>query len=406
MKRKQFRFNWSAWSPQVAVALVFGVLAVSIYCFRLGGFIGPAGGEMQTIDSLNSFARLADNPLLLPYKVLATLFLLAPGESTLMIRIAAVMVSLCNIGLFFILARRWYGLLNGLAATTLFTTSGWLLQTGRYGAGYGALTLMVLGLLNLTVWTNSTEKSGRALIVFSLACGLALFVPGGIWFIAAAAFICRESLLEHFREATTTARAISGATLIAALLVLAAAFANNLPLLKQWAGLPAVFPELIILGKQAVLSVSGLVLRGPFLPDVWLAHTPLLDVGATALLILGIMFYSRHLRNQRTMLLGSFFLLGALLTMLNGAAALSYTLPIVYLVLGSGFAYLLHQWKKVFPRNPIAEGVALTLLGLLIIGIMSFHAQRYFIAWRNSPTTLEAYSHPSRTANPLPYLIQ
>jgi hypothetical protein len=94
------------------------------------------------------------------------------------------------------------------------------------------------------------------------------------------------------------------------------------------------------------------------------------------------------------------------LTALNGAAALSYGLPLLYLVLGGGFAYLLHQWKKVFPRNPIAEAAALSLLGLLMLCMIAFHTQRFFIAWRYSPTTAEARQPAAPASKPLPYLVQ
>jgi hypothetical protein len=405
MKRKKLRFSLGNYSPLIVVAVVFVAAAALLYGYKLTQLMPAAPGEQYTIQALGSPANLLDNPLLLPYKLTAAILLQLPGDPTRLVRLASVVLSLANIGLFFILARRWYGQLNSLAVTTLFASSGWLLQTGRYGAGYSALILMILGLLNITVWVNSTERSNRAVLLFAAVASLALCVPGGLWFILAASFVCRQALAEHLRETAGKYLALSASFLVAAMALLGLAFARDVSLLQQWLGVPMNMPDLITIGKQAVLSVSGFAVRGPVLPEVWLAHTPLLDVAAIAMVVLGLLFYRRHLGNARTHLLALFIAIGIVLTALNGAPALSYLLPLVYFVLGGGFAYLLHQWKKVFPRNPIAEAAAFSLLGLLILCMASFHLQRYFVAWRYSPSTVQAYRQ-APTANPLPYLIQ
>lgn len=406
IRRKKFQFDWGKISPLVLIGGALAIAIVGLYCFRLTHLVPVAPGEQTTIQTLSQPANLLDNPLLLPYKLLATILLQLPGDPTRMVRLAAVVLSLTAIGLFYILARRWYGQLNGLAATVLFAASGWLLHSGRYGAGYVTLTLMVIGLLNLAVWVNSTENSNRAVLIFAAGSSLALFVPGGLWFILVATFICRESLAEHLKETGGRYLAASAAFFAITGAILGLAFARDVSLLQQWLGMPIDMPSVITAAKQATLSISGFTIRGPVLPEIWLAHTPLLDVAASTLIVLGLLFYRRHLRNPRTYLLGLFLIISCVLTALNGAAALSYGLPLMYLILGGGFAYLLHQWKKVFPRNPIAEAVALSLLGFLMICMITFHTQRFFIAWRYSPTTTEARQLPEPASRPLPYLVQ
>jgi len=407
MKRKQFRFKWVAQSPLIVIAAAFVVAIVLLYCYRLTHFVPASAGEQYTIQTLSQPSSLLDNPLLLPYKLLATILLQLPGDPVRLVRLASVIISLGCIGLFFTLTRRWYGLLNGLAVTTLFASSGWLLQTGRYGAGFTALTLLVLGLLNVTVWVNSTEKSNLAVAIFALVASLSLLAPGGLWFVLVAAYICRRTLAEHLRKSTRTYLGIAALCFTVVVIILSLALARDPSLIQQWLGLPAGMPNLTVLAKQLALSVTGFIVRGPVAPEYWLGRTPLLDVAATALVALGILFYQRHLRNARTLLIGLFLAIGAILTALNGAAGLSYMLPLVYLVLGGGFAYLLHQWKKVFPRNPIAEAAAYSLMAFLVLCMVGFHVQRYFVAWRHNPTTIQSYQQrPPITSNQLPYLIQ
>jgi hypothetical protein len=425
MKRKKFAFDGLSkqlrinslgiWKPSFIISIVAAIIAGSFYAFRLGTVIGAGSGELQTIQQLSSLHGIIDNPLVLPYKLIAFLMLQLPGNPVIQVRLAAVLVALLSVSLFLLLAKRWYGAISGLATTTLFATSGWLLHTGRYGAGYISLVFVVISLMNVVVWLNNTDKSGRALLIFGAVAGLALYVPAGIWFVIATIVLCRQALIKHYRQASP--HQVFVGSVIALVLVsgLIAALLRDTSLIRQWLGLPAAFPNLIDLAKQAALSVSGFVLRGPSSSEVWLAHTPILDAASSVLLLIGVIFYGRHLRNIRTHLLLTFAAIGIVLTALNGAPALGYLVPTVYLVLGGGLAYYLHQWKKVFPRNPIAEATALTVLGILILCIIGFHGQRYFVAWRYNPNTIQAYRHAAeakggsgdnRSNDSLPYLIQ
>jgi hypothetical protein len=406
MKRIQLPISIGASWLAILLGVVAAAVLSSLYLFSLGGLMPAGSGELYTAQSLAQLSALADNPLLLPYKLLAAGLLQLSGNDLLMVRLAAVAIALASAGLFFLLARRWYGTLNASAATVLFATSSWLLHTGRFGASFGVLILAVLALLNLAAWTNNAEPSGKVPVVYAVVGGLVLFVPGGIWFLAATLALTYRALGKHIREASSTHIIVAGSIVAVLLAGLGLALARDPSLLRQWLGLPAAFPGLIDLGKQAVLSISGFILRGPATPEVWLAHTPVLDAASTVLLLLGVLFYSKHLRNARTQLLVTFAGIGIVLTALHGAPALGYLVPTVYLVLAGGLAFLLHRWKKVFPRNPIAEGAALTAVGILLLCVVSYHMQRYFIAWRYSPNTVQAYRQADPGNTRVPYLIQ
>jgi hypothetical protein len=384
------------------------LLGLVMYLFRLQPLIGAGGGEAQTIATLSTLHGLAGNPLLLPYKLAAFVLLRLPFDNLLMVRAAAAGLALLAVGLFFVLAKRWYGLVGGFLGGLLFTISGWLLHTGRYGAGYIALVVMVLGLLSLTVWINSTNRSGLALATMAAGYGLALYVPGGLWFVLASAVVCRRGIAEHLSRSRLGAYLAAGFLALLSAGGLALALARDSSLWHQWLAIPPVWPDMATLGKQAALSLSAFVLRGPGTPETWLAHTPILDVASSCLLLLGVLFYGRHRNNSRTVLLSLFLIIGILLTALNGAPALGMLVPTVYLIMVGGLAWLFYQWKKVFPRNPIAEVTALTLLGVLVVCTMAFHAERYFTAWRLSPDTVRTYrqAQPASGSKHLPYLIQ
>ena len=402
----KFRFqpDWS----KIGVGSAMVAIIASLYLFNLGGLVTASPSEQLMIDQGNSVSNLFSNPLLLPYKLLAFILLQLPGSDLLHVRLTSVLGTCVSVWLFFIVARRWYGLVTGLWTSVLFAASGWVLQTGRAGTAASLIMLMVIGLINLASWVNNSDDDGRVLVVFAAAAGLSLFVPAGIWFVLASVVLLYKPLLAHRAAASGKQVALAAGIFIVLFALLAVGLVQHTGLLAQWVGLPGELPGLVTLAKQAAFSLIYFVLKGPMLPESWLAHTPLLDVASSVFLLFGILFYARHLGNARTRLLLSFVVIGIVLVALNGAGALHYLVPAVYLVVGGGVAYVMHQWNKVFPRNPIARSVSVGLMVLLLACIVSFHAQRYFIAWRYSPNTVEAYRGQSKPTvdTPATHLIQ
>src|SRR5690348_11683956 len=95
MKRKQFRFKLPlvSRSPVIAVAAAFAVAVIGLYGYKLTHLVPAAGGEQYTIQSLSQPSQLFDNPLLLPYKLLATILLQLPGNPIRLVRLASVLVT-------------------------------------------------------------------------------------------------------------------------------------------------------------------------------------------------------------------------------------------------------------------------------------------------------------------------
>jgi len=374
----------------IAVALVAG-----LFLFNLGGFLPASPSERLTFAQAGSLSAIINDPLQLPYKLLAFALMHLPGNDLLYTRFASVLVTCLGVWLFYKTARRWYGLTTAFWSTALFATSTWTVQSGRFGTSYSLLLVMVLALINLAAWINSKQNEGRALVAFATVAGLSLFVSGGLWFVLATILLLYKPLLELRQTASPKQLSLAAGIFLGCFAVAAASLLRKPELLTAWIGLPSTaFPGFVAIAKQAVFSILYFVLKGPAMPEIWLAHTPLLDVASTVFLVFGVVFYSRHLTNPRTRLLAAFTLIGVVMVAIRGAVALQYLVPAVYLVAGGGMAYFLHQWKKVFPSNPVARIVSTGLVFVLLACIVSFHAQRYFVAWRYSPATVEAYYGP------------
>jgi hypothetical protein len=131
----------------------------------------------------------------------------------------------------------------------------------------------------------------------------------------------------------------------------------------------------------------NLFVSGPHQPALWLGRAPILDVFTLAMCIIGLYFYGLHPRASRTKLLGSLFLIGAVLVALAGPVGLSLLVPILYIIAATGITYLIKEWLKVFPLNPLARGLGLGLVALAVTLACAYNLRAYFVAWPHNDNT-------------------
>jgi hypothetical protein len=90
-------------------------------------------------------------------------------------------------------------------------------------------------------------------------------------------------------------------------------------------------------------------------------------------------------------------LIGFVLVGISGPVPLSLLVPLLYMGIATGLAYLLHEWLKIFPNNPLARGVGLGLIIVAVAISCTYNYRAYFIAWPNADatkTTFQYRRHP------------
>jgi uncharacterized membrane protein YoaT (DUF817 family) len=86
-----------------------------------------------------------------------------------------------------------------------------------------------------------------------------------------------------------------------------------------------------------------------------------------------------------------FIAVASILIALNGASALSYVVPIAYLLATTGIAYVIHEWLQVFPHNPLARIAGVSIVFALTGLVIYYNLTNYFVAWRYSPETTAVF---------------
>jgi hypothetical protein len=163
-------------------------------------------------------------------------------------------------------------------------------------------------------------------------------------------------------------------------------------LLATWLGLPSAMPSLIEVAKNIAAVPYHLVVANNAPAENWLGRAPLLDAFSAVAFAVGGYLLLRKIRLLRAPLWITILLLGVVLVGLNGPVSVGVLLPFMYVLVAAGVGYLLDQWLTVFPRNPIAKSLGISVLSIVIGLVCWFNIQHYFIGWPHARATHEVFS--------------
>jgi hypothetical protein len=382
------------WRPALAAIGAVGLLIVMLW-FRLGELPGGISeAEAVTREHLLrqdvGSGNILANPLYLPHSI--ALFILQQFGVTSLgaVRSISALIGLGTIIAFYLLVRKWHTNRMAVFGTLLFASSAWFLHIARYGSTDILFTILIIFLF-AGVWLQHSRHRA-ALLSLLLFCGaMTLYIPGMIWFVALGAIWQRKRIAAELRGVSSGF--IISWILLGLLLVapLAWALTQDFSLWRPVLGLPDKLPAITEFLRNLATIPVRLFVQGPDDPAVWLGRLPLLDFFSSVMAIIGVYWYLRRIRLDRTIFIIAVFLIGSILMALDGPVRLAFLLPFVYLLVTAGLTFMLQQWFTVFPRNPIARTVGATLLSIGVLITVFYHVTHYYIAWPNTPATREEY---------------
>lgn len=376
------------WKSLVLYGGLFAVLAAALF-WKLGSLVpGYAEAEQQTFNHSLAIGDLLDNPLNAPFLMLTRALAFVLPNNLLATRLAATVFGLVLLGLFCWLVRQWHGRRTAIIGTLLFGLSAWFLHTARLGTP----EILLTGVFVLTAcgfWL-AEHKSWLALLVCFALAALFLYVPGMLWFIAVG-IVWQWKTIDHIFKNHLGIVSVGAVLLLLLLAPLGWSLYKHTDLIMPWLGLPEQWPNVMEVLRNILAVPYHLTAANATQPLTWLGRAPILDVFSIAALIIGGYVYVRRASLVRTRLFASLLIVGAILTALAGPATLSTIMPFIYVLIAAGTGYLLDIWMSVFPRNPIARGTGLTLMGLIIGLVCAYHLTHYFIGWPEAKATHDTY---------------
>jgi len=239
------------------------------------------------------------------------------------------------------------------------------------------------------------EKDRKSLtkgIALLALFGFALYIPGLIWVLIGLIILHKKDISKIISDLSLSYRLLGlliGSILLVPVIALSISDINFLTTIL------AIPDELMITEwlRRLVVIPIYMFAQGPLDPTTNLSRLPLLDIFSSVTLVFGVYAYYFKQKLSRTRTLVIIFCVGSIIIALNGAYFMPLLLPIIFIVMASGIELLLQQWLTIFPKNPLAQklGVSLVLIAIMFTGI--YHIQRYFVAWSGSVETHEEFIH-------------
>lgn len=388
--RSFFATHWRSLLMSLGVLVV----VVLLLGWKLGNLTpGASQLELQLLPSYASLHAIMHNPLDLPYKLVGWALWHLPFHSVAWLRVPSVIFGVVTLIIFSFIVRRWYGFRAALFGAALFTTCSWFLHTSRLASFEIEYLWAITTLIGLHLLLHVYTEYFMARFIWCIGMILLLFVPGFIWLVAFNLIIQREDLAEAWENAASVDRLIFSCVGVIGFALLALTFVFHPHLVLPWVGAPESMANWQDMLQRLGNAFTYFVVRGPDNPVLWLGSLPVLDAFVGAMLAAGIAFYCKHLSAPRTQLLAGTFIISVVLFALNPIMLFSTLVPIVYLVAVAGIAFILHQWLKVFPRNPLARGVGIAIVAIVTIAACLYNLRSYYVAWPQAPATAQVMIH-------------
>lgn len=386
------------WRPEARLALlvILGLVALSgLLLYKLGTLVGGLSSqEMAAASAQLGWTGLWVDALYLPLKLVrSAVYFLDPAHGQILTRLPNTLFGALTVVSFGWLIWLWHGRRTAILAMLLFATSAWTLHVSRL-ASLDVLYLWAIPTL-LLIQVLLYRYGLKPLVWYGslLTWGLLLYIPGLVWLILAQWYLQRGLLVKSWRHFSAWWQRLLAIVALVIWLPLLVKSLLKSGQLVAWLGLPTDWPTPLALLGQLRDVFWNLFVAGPSQSEIWLNMAPILDFFTLIICGLGIYFYLSHWQASRSRTIGWLFAIGVILVGLGGAVSLSLLVPLLYVAAAAGLAYLLREWLKVFPLNPLARGLGIGLVTLAVVISCVYNLRAYFVAWPHHTSTAAVFRH-------------
>lgn len=391
------------WKVVLLATVTIGFLGL-LLIFKLGNLVGGLSNSEYQLQQLIANDRLglgtvARDALFLPYDFMLYLLQFTPFTGPTGIRIVGVLFGLLGAAGMFYIFRTWYTTRVAMLGTVLFATSSWFIHTARFAdpaASYLLLPLLVAAMIALQSKVRS-RLAITAVVIFGMAM---MYLPGVVLFIIPALVIKRRVIFASLKAQPLWYKITLGFTSLIMLIPLVLTLIKPLPNVGTFTnvlsliGLPGTnihsLSSMITQLRDSLASIFVYSNAGALYTP---GHMPWFDICSSVLAIIGAIQFARYWKLDRSKLIGIAALLSIILIALGGAVSNVILLPFLFLFVVEGLKWLLETWLEVFPKNPFARSFAIIVICVLTASIVSFHINKYYLAWGRAPETRQVFNN-------------
>ncbi len=376
--------------------IVLGLsLIILAYVVLFHGLIKPANFSQMEVEahrSAYSLSTILDNPIDAPAKLAYWLPQKLNQPGIIWTRYVSAFVGLTSVTLLFVTVRHLFSRRIAILTSILFVFSSGFLHATGLGAPF---IWQIFGITLLLAIPAIYQLVSRRTLLFYLTVvtlvGL-MYIPAMPWFVIIGTTVMFKRTRQALGELAIVHRVILPIIFLAGIAPLVWGLSNNPSLSLALFGLPESLPSLTSLLDNGNNILRSLFWKGTGPAELMLIGAPILSVVEIGLIITGAVVLIRNFKLRSNLFLFGGLLLTVILMLIGGVSYIPFV-PFLYLLLANGIFYLIGEWLKVFPFNPIANALATTLVFILVASSALFHIRSYYIAWPHSEGVHKTFTH-------------
>lgn len=346
--------------------------------------------EVSSAQNTQSLGAIYENPVNAPYK-LATYAAMQISSSVRVARFVSLFFYLAVCVSMFYALRHWHTLQASILTTLAFASNSVLLATGRLGTPLIVVVSFFIFMSSL-LWKVHTRSKRFVPVLIAFALAALLYIPGILWFAGILGIVYINKIKKFFKNTKKGAVAFGVVLSLIVVTPLILGFIRNTDTLKEWLMLPdtLIWDNVV----RAILRVpSAFIYRMPSDPLINIGRLPIFDVTSGIIFLIGLYAYARKLRLDRTRVMIGSALVGCIIGAIGQTTtAVIMLLPFAYSIIAAGIEYLLDEWHRVFPKNPVAKSFGMVLVTTAVLFSMYYQLTRFFVVWPQTPETRSTYN--------------
>lgn len=392
-----------AWVSDNVFAVVWAIFfIIAFYFLYLHNLLSVPATSLEKSTTALISNGFSWESLFLPYNIVVWVFHSATNNDLLSARLASVMFATLGLIGFYLIIRKWYTKRLVIMTIAMLMSSSWLVFSARLAGPHAVYLILPLVVASLMHLVDNKHKSQFNFLIIAVLAVLCLYIPGTVWLVVPTLYILRNQLIKAFSNQKLLLKVASITVVIAGTFPLFLCLLSGSSLfsnITQIAGLPqhASMP-LTYLVNMTDLIGRLFVYSHSLHQGLMIGHQPILDIATSTFVFIGLWQYIINFKLKRSKLVILGLLLAILLVSLGGAVSDTMLIPFIYIQAAEGIRWLLNKWLAVFPKNPIARGIGVGIMAILIITIAIFHIVKYQNAWVKGALTQQT-GHSTELSN-------
>ncbi len=390
-----FSLRWPSWSwlGKVLPAIVALCGVAALYLWHLGKLTtGLSPAEATARAGSRSFHTIWNNPINAPSRLIQYGLQSTGHHGAFWLRLSSVFFVLLLLGLFYLLARGWFGRMVGFLAAVMLATTPWVILLAR-NATADILLLAPIALWTAYGWLKRVKPKWRnwAWLAMVVAAALSLYVSGLFWLVLVGGVVTRKRLAvlpKELGKAYFYGYLALGVLILVPLLISIASKPSLAEPLLLW---PSHWQPLVATLKAIVWSALALVWMAPYHIPMIMGRLAVLDATQIVLAFFGIFALWSRARRELYALsaLAALGIIGAGID--HNLLLITLALPALAIMVAAGLRFLYVEWRSVFPLNPLPRTLAIAILVVLVALHVLLGVRYTLVAWPHTVATRQTY---------------